>query len=136
MASGFTWAGSTDESEPIYSEPIPVKNTVVLSKGEMCNLESGEADAGAAADTALLGPAASDVDNTSDGEYVRCILNPNAIYAVEDNNLRTMGDIIDLASGGMGVTTDSSHTFQVWRTKKVASEPTLVIYNGTHFTQT
>lgn len=135
MASGFTWAGSMDGSEPIYSELIPIKNTVVVLKGMMMNLESGEVDKGAAADTALIGPAVTDVDNTSDGEYVRVIQNPNAIFAVVDANARVRGALLDLNSAATGLTADASHTFLVWA-DSAADEPTLVIYNGNHWTQT
>ncbi len=133
MASGFWFAGSMDGSEPIEVEYI-VKASAVISKGEMVNLETGEADAGAAADTGLIGIATESVDNTVDGHTIKVIANPNAIYGVDDANARVAGALLDLASGGMGVTTDSSHTFMVWA-DSAADEPTLVIFNGTHYTQ-
>lgn len=131
--AGFWWAGSLDGSEPIIQKQV-VKASAVLSKGEMTNLESGEIDAGAAADTALVGVTVEDVDNTVDGHYVHVIVNPNAIYGVVDANARVAGTLLDLASGGMGLTTDSSHTFMVVA-DSAADEPTLVTFNGTHFTQ-
>lgn len=131
--AGFHWAGSLDGSEPIIQEFV-VKASAVISKGEMLNLESGEADAGAAADTGLIGIAVEDVDNTVDGHTVHAIANPNAIYATEDANARVTGALLDLASGGMGLTTDSSHTFMVV-SDSTSSEPTQVTFNGTHFTQ-
>lgn len=129
--AGFTFAYSLSGTAPII-ERIVVKASAVLSKGEMGNLESGEVDAGAAADTALLGAALEDVDNTADGLYVDIIVNEDAVYSVVDNNARSKGDLLDLASGGMGVTTASSNTFIVVESS-TASEPTLVTFNGTHY---
>lgn len=130
MAAGFKWAGSIDGSEPIL-RTFTVKASAVISRGEMLNLESGEADEGATNDAAFLGPATEDVDNTVDGHTVECIVNPGAIYAVVDANVRTAGDKLDLASGGLGLTTDSNHDFLVWA-DSTASEPTLVIWLGNH----
>lgn len=130
--AGFVFAYSLTGTAPII-ERFPVKASVVLSKGEMCNLESGEVDTGAAADTALVGVALEDVDNTADGLYVHCIVNEDAVYSVVDANARTKGDLIDLASGAQGLTTDSSHTFIVVETKAAASDLTLVTFNATHY---
>lgn len=131
--AGFKWVGSIDGSEPIYKN-YTVKDTVVLSRGEMCNLETGEADAGATGDTALIGVATHDCDNTDDGEIVEVIANPGAIYEVEDNNVRLAGALLDLATGGMGLAAASNNEFIVWK-DSAADEPTQVIFNGTHFAQ-
>lgn len=128
--AGFRWAGSKDGSEPIIRQ-FTVKDAVVLSRGEMVNLESGEVDAGATNDTAFLGVATSDVDNTDDGLTVKVITNPGAIYAVDDANARVAGATLDLASGGMGVTTTSNADFKVWA-DSAADEPTLVVFNSNH----
>lgn len=128
--AGFQWAGSIDGSEPIFRK-FTVKASAVISRGEMLNLESGEADAGASNDAAFLGAATEAVDNTVDGHIVECIVNPGAIYAVVDANVRVAGDKLDLASGGLALTTDSNHDFIVWA-DSAADEPTLVIFNGNH----
>lgn len=128
MAAGFKWAGSIDGSEPILRR-FTVKASAVISRGEMCNLEGGEADAGATNDDGFIGPATEDVDNTVDGHTVECIVNPGAIYSVVDANIRAVGDKLDLASGGLGLTTDSNHDFMVYA-DSTATEPTLVIHNG------
>ncbi|MBZ0294506.1 MAG: hypothetical protein K8L99_18220 [Anaerolineae bacterium] len=130
MAAGFRWAGSIDGSEPIIRRFV-VADTVVLSRGEIVNLESGEVDAGAAGDSAFLGPATEDVDNTDDGLSVSVITNPGAIYAVDDANVRVAGATLDLASGGLGVTGTSNADFKVWA-DSAADEPTLVVFNGNH----
>lgn len=128
--AGFRWAGSLDGSDPIIME-FPVVDTVVLSRGEMVNLESGEVDAAASGDTGLLGIALADVDNTNDGETVKVIVNPWAIYEVEDANVRTAGSTLDLASGGMGLTTSSNVDFKVVA-NSAADEPTRVMIHTAH----
>ncbi len=130
MAAGFKWAGSTDGSEPILRR-FTVKASAVISRGEMCNLETGEADAGATNDAGFLGPATEAVDNTVDGHTVEIITNPGAIYSIVDANARVAGALLDLASGGLGVTTDSNHDFIVWADSS-ATEPTLVTWYGNH----
>lgn len=131
MASGFWWAGSLDHSEPIKA-PYTVKASAVLSKGEMLNLESSEADAAATNDKGLIGVAVHDVDNTADGEIVYAIMNPGAIYGVEDANARTAGTLLDIATGGMGVTTSTNADLIVVY-DSADDEPTLVAFNNSHY---
>jgi len=126
----FRWSGSSDGSEPIIQTKT-IADTVVLSRGEMLNLESGEVDAGATNDSAFLGIALQDVDNTADGLTVECIVNPGAIYAVEDNNARVAGATLDLATGGLGLAASSNADFIVWA-DSAADEDTLVVFNGNH----
>lgn len=131
--AGFTWYGSLDGSEPIIQSFV-VANDEVLSRGELVNLESGELDAGATGDTALVGIATEAVDNADDGLSCKVIVNPNAIYAVEDANARVAGATLDIAAGGMGVAASSNADLLVVA-DSADDEPTLVTFNGTHFTQ-
>lgn len=131
MANGFVFAYSLSGTAPII-EKLVAKNAVVFSKGEMTNLESGEVDSAAAADTALAGVCVEDCDNTADGLYVHVIVNEDAVYSVEDNNARVKGATLDLASGAMGVTTSSSATLIVVEDSG-ATERTLVTFNNTHY---
>lgn len=133
MPAGFRWYGSLDGSEPIKKRYV-VKASAVISEGEMLNLESNEADAGVTNDSNFIGPACEAVDNTVDGHYVEAISNPNAIYAVDDANARGIGDKLDLGTGGLTLAADSNHDFIVWKSS-TADEPTLVIFNQTHFSQ-
>lgn len=128
----FEFAYTLDGSDPIIQEFV-VKNAVVLSEGEFVNLESGEVDSGATNDAEFVGIAVSDVDNTSDGLTVRCIVNRYAVYKVTDANARTVGDTLDLASGAQGVTTSSNADFKVVRSSS-ATEPTYVMVTaGNHW---
>jgi len=121
----FEWAWSLDGSEPIIQEFV-VTASAILSEGEMCNLASNEANAGATNDAAFIGIAVHDVDNTIDGKTVRCIVNRYAVYKVADANARLVGATLDLASGGQGVTTSTNADFIVVKSSS-ATEPTYVM---------
>ena len=128
----FELAYTLDGSEPII-QTFVVKASAVLSAGEIVNLESGEVDAGATNDAGFVGIAVTDCDNTADGESVRCIVNRYAVYKVVDANIRTVGDTLDLASGGLLVTTNSNADFLVVKSS-TASEPTYVVFTaGNHW---
>lgn len=120
---------------PVRFETIVVKDTVVLSRGELLNLESGEVDTAATADTALIGIATEAVDNTNDGLSVKVITNPFAVYAVDNDAVaRTRGDTLDIATGGLGVTTTNNADLIVVE-DSTASEETLVTFAGSHYLQ-
>jgi hypothetical protein len=130
----FKWAYSIDGSDPII-QTFTVKDAVVLSAGELVTLDAGEVDAAASGDSTLVGIAVGAVDNTDDGLTARCIMNPGAVYYVEDDaNARKVGDRLDIAAGGLTVAADSNHDLIVVR-DSAASEPTYVAFNGTHFLQ-
>jgi hypothetical protein len=131
MATGFTWAYNLGGGGAII-ERIVVKASAVLVKGEMTNLESGEVDAGATADTAFVGPACEDCDNTADGLSVDVIVNSDAVYSVVDNNAREKGALLDLGTGGLTVAAASNNDLIVVE-KSTATEPTLVTFNRTHY---
>ena len=128
----FKWYGSTDGSEPIVQKML-VKDAEVLTLGMVVSVDTGEIDKGATNDTAFVGITVQGVDNTNDGEYVHVIINPNAIYRVEDANVRVAGATLDLATSAIGVTTSSNADFVVVAAS-AADEPTLVIFSpGNHY---
>src|SRR5690242_20498891 len=106
----FEFAFCISGAEPLIQSFV-AKASAVFSEGEFANLESGEADAGATNDTGFIGIAVSDVDNTVDGHSVRCIVNRDAVYAVDDANARAAGDTLDLGSGGLTVAASSNADF-------------------------
>lgn len=106
------------------------KDTETLTKGDMVNLESGEIDLGATADTNLLGvlqETKAGVDSTTKHEVV---VDEDAVYGVTDANARAVGDTLDLrgATGAQGVTASSNREFVVVRASS-ATEETLVRIN-------
>lgn len=130
--AGFDFAYLLGGGEPNIQEFV-VKASEIISEGEMCSLDTGEIDAAATNDTTFVGVALESVDNTVDGHTIRVIINPNAVYSVVDANARVAGAQLDLASGGMGVTTDSNHDFVVIAPSS-ATERTLVMFvTGEHY---
>lgn len=128
----FEFAYDLAGGEPIIQEFV-VKASAVISKGELCNLESGEADAGATNDAGFIGIAISDVDNTVDGHLVKCIVNRFAVYKCVDANARVVGDTLDIATGALGVTTNSNADLLVVKSSS-ATEPTYVMVTpGNHW---
>ena len=108
-----------------------VTASAVLSIGEIVLHSSGEIDAGATGSVLFAGVSMEAVDNTADGETVQYIANPFAVYSVVDANARNAGAPLDMATGGLLVTTDSNSDLIVVETS-TASEPTLVMFNQTH----
>jgi len=113
-------------------EKITVADTVVLSEGEMVNLETGELTTAVTADTALVGVTTEAVDNTDDGLECAVITNEDAVYSVVDNNARLKGATLDIATGALGVTTSSNADLIVVE-DSTDSERTLVTFNNTHY---
>lgn len=132
MATGFTFAYLANGGSTPLIQDIVVADAEVLSKGELVNLESGELDAGATADTALVGACVEDCDNTADGLSCAVITNQDAVYSVVDNNARLVGATLDIGSGGLTVAADSNSDLIVVKTS-TATEPTLVMFNNTHY---
>lgn len=116
-------------------QPLTAKDSETLTKGDFANLESGEIDLAATADTNLVGviqETKAGVDSTTSHEV---ITDPDAVYGVVDNNARKIGDTLDLtgSTGAQGVTTSSNKEFVVVADSK-ASQETLVRVNvGKHY---
>lgn len=113
---------------------LKAKDTETLTEGDLLNLESGEVDLAATADTNLLGVCLatySAVDSTTD---IRVIVDADAVYGVADANARVAGATLDLAgaTGAQGVAASSNKEFVVVAPSS-ATEETLVRINvGKH----
>lgn len=128
----FQWAFNISGGAPLI-QTFTVKDTEVITEGMMVSLDTGEVDKAAHGDSSIIGIAVHDADNTNDGLTVRVIVNRDAVYSVTDANVRAVDADLDLDTAATGVTTDSSHTFKVFR-DSTASEPTLVYINaGNHW---
>lgn len=130
--AGFEFAYDLSGQNTEIVKEYVIANTVVLSAGEMVNLETGELTTAVTADTALVGVVVAAVDNTSDGESAQVTMNPNAVYRVTDANVRVAGATLDIDTGGLGVTGTSNADLIVIE-DSAADEPTLVTFNATHY---
>lgn len=117
---------------PITYKLYTFKDTETLSKGDMVNLESGEIDLAATADTALCGivmetKAGTDSTTTI---LVAGANDPDLVFGVYDPNARVEGATLDISgtTGAQTVASSSNKEFVVFQTSS-ASEETLLRYN-------
>lgn len=124
--AGFKFMGRMSGG-PVTIQRVLFKDTETLYKGDMVNMESGEADLAATGDTALAGIAMETVSGTDSTTYIDVIVDLDAIYAVYDANARAIGDTLDLSgsAGAQTVTTTSNADFIVVA-NSTADEWTLV----------
>ena len=115
-------------------QAIVFKDTETLSKGDMVNLETGQLDLGATADTNFLGAAVETKAGTTGVTLLNVYVDDDAVYEVYDANARLRGATLDLAgaTGAQTVAASSNKEFVVVATC-TAAEPTLVRFNvGKH----
>lgn len=113
---------------------LTFKDTETITQGDLVNLESGEVDLGATADTnfaGLAGETVAGVDSTSD---IAVYTDADIIMGVYDPNARVKGATLDLAgtTGQQTIATSSNKELVVYADSS-ATEETLVIFNiGKH----
>jgi hypothetical protein len=129
-SAGFRPMGRLYGALPYRLAEFVAMDDETLTKGDIGNLESGEIDLAATADTALVGPIMETqvcVDSTT---LVKCIADPDVIMAVYDANVRVPGETLDLtgATGAQALTTSANKEFIVIA-DSAADELTLVVFN-------
>src|SRR3954466_9894691 len=90
-------------------------NTETLTRGDILNFEDGLVDLGVPMDAALLGCALETLDGEAGKTYIRVITDRDAVYAVEDPEARTQGDLLELSgtTGRQGVATSLGSALMV-----------------------
>ncbi len=132
-SAGFKYRGRLSGGAPTIQDLL-FKDTETLTKGDMVNLESGEVDLGATADTNFLGVVLETLAGTDSTTRIKVIVDADAIYGVYDANARLKGATLDLSgsTGAQTVTTSSNKEFVVIA-ESTAAEETLVVFNiGKH----
>jgi hypothetical protein len=122
--AGFTFAFRESGGAPTIVDLL-FKDTETLTKGDLVNLETGEVDLLATADTNALGVVLETKSGTDSTTRIKCIVDADA---------RLLGATLDVAgtTGAMTVATSSNKNFVVAR-ESSATEPTLVKFNvGKH----
>jgi methionine aminopeptidase len=130
---GFRYRGRVSGGIPTIQDML-FKDTETLTKGDMVNLETGEIDLGATADTNFLGMVMETQAGTDSTTRARVIVDADAIYGVYDANARLKGATLDIAgaTGAQTIATSSNKEFVVYA-ESAASEETLVVFNvGKH----
>lgn len=132
-SAGFRYRGRVSGGPPTIQD-ILYKDTETISKGDVVNLESGEIDLGATADTNFIGLVLETQAGTDSTTRARVIIDPDIILGVYDANARLKGATLDLsgATGAQTVTTSSNKEFVVYA-ESTATQETLVVFNiGKH----
>ncbi len=133
-SAGFKYRGRRCGQPPTIQH-IVFKDSETLSAGDMLNLETGQVDLGATADTNFLGVCLNTQAGTTAVTLAQVIVDEDAIYGVYDANARVKGATLDLAgaTGAQTVATSSNKEFVVFATKAAAADETLVCFNtGKH----
>jgi hypothetical protein len=131
--AGFEYEKRLSGGAPTI-EWLTFKDTETLTKGDLVNLETGEIDLAATADTNLLGvilETKAGVDSTT---KARVITDDDAVYAVTDANARVKGATLDIAgaTGAQGVAASTNKELVVV-SDSTATERTRVRINvGKH----
>lgn len=133
MANGFRFRFRESGGAPSIVDLL-FKDTETLTKGDLVNLETGEVDLLATADTNALGVVLETKAGTDSTTRIKVIIDADAVYAVDDANARLLGAPLDVAgtTGAQTVATSSNKNFVVAR-ESSATEETLVKFNvGKH----
>lgn len=131
---GFRFRGRKSGAQPTIQD-LTFKDTETLTKGDLTNLESGEVDLLATADTAAVGMVQETIAGTDSTTKIKVIVDVDAIYGVYDANARLLGATLDVAgaTANQTVAASSNKNFVVFAAS-AADEETLVIWNvGKHF---
>jgi len=148
-ANGFEWRYNLSGGRPLILTFL-MKDSETLTRGDMLNIESGEVDLAATADVALagifVGPENPDdavdgkpgtVSGTDSTTVVKCLVNPDAVYADgNDTNARLAGATLDIsgATGAQTVAASSNTEFVVVERKRQSSDETrLQIASTSHY---
>ena len=148
-ANGFEWRYNLSGGRPLILTFL-MKDTETLTRGDMHNIESGEVDLAATGDVALagifVGPENPDdavdgkpgtVSGTDSTTVVKCLVNPDAVYADgSDSNARLAGATLDIsgATGAQTVAASSNTEFVVVERKRQSSDETrLQIASTSHY---
>jgi hypothetical protein len=107
-----------------------------LAKGDLVNLESGQADLAVTTDANLIGVVLETKAGMTGGTTrIKCIVDADAVYGVYDANARAIGATLDIAgaTGAQTVAASSGKEFVVVA-DSTATEETLVKINAdAHF---
>jgi len=109
---------------------VVAKDTETLTKGDIINVESGQADLAVTQDVALLGACLQTVSATSAVTEIEVISDTDAVYAYTDGTAHNIGVTLDLAgaTGAQVLAASSNQEFIVVATN-AATEETLVKIN-------
>jgi len=108
-SKGFRYRGRMygDSSNPTIHDVLAA-DTATYYKGDVVNLESGEADPAVTTDANLLGVVAETIAATASTTRVKVIVDADALYGVYDANARVEGATLDIAGSANAYTIGAS----------------------------
>ena len=133
MATGFDFRFREGGGAPTI-RTITAKDTETLTKGDLLNLETGEVDLAATADTRIIGIALETKAHTDSTTTTDVIVDADAVYGLVDANARLIGATLDItgATGAQGVTTSSNKDVVVVANSSASEETLVRIYPTRH----
>ena len=125
----FRESGGAPTIRTIYA-----KDTETLTKGDLLNLETGEVDLAATADTRIIGIALETKAHTDSTTTTDVVVDNDAVYGVVDANARKIGATLDItgATGAQSVTTSSNKDVVVVADSAATEETLVRIYPTRH----
>ena len=132
-SAGFRYRGRKCGQPPTIQK-ITMKDTEVLTKGDLINLETGLADLAATDDAYIVGVVCETVSGTTAVTKVSVIVDEDAVYGVYDASARLKGAALDIAgaTGAQTVAADSNHDLRVFANSSAAEETLVTIIHGAH----
>ena len=112
------------------------KDTEVLTKGDIGNLETGEVDlAATGGDTGLLGAICETVSGTDSTTRVKVIVDADAVYGVTDATARLVGAALDITgtTGAQTVAAKGDDDLVVVTESTTAEETLVMIHPIKHY---
>lgn len=107
-----------------------------LHKGDMVNLAAGSVALAATSNTNILGVCVADFAGNAGAksDRVPVIIDPDAVYAVTDANVRVIGATLDIAgaTGAQTIAASSNKEFVVVEDKTAAEKTKVRVNVGKH----
>lgn len=132
--AGFTFRYRKGGGAPTIQKIIAADTS--FKKGDLVNLESGQADLAVTSDANLLGVVLATYSGLTAGtDKIEVITDPDAVYGVTDANARAIGATLDIAgaSGAQGVAASSNKEFVVEADSTAAQETLVKINADAHY---
>lgn len=133
-SAGFKYEGRLGGGPDLFMD-FTFKDTETLTKGDLANLESGQADLAATNDTGFIGGVRETKAGTTAVTTISIYYAPDAIYSVYDPNARLPGATLDIsgATGAMTVAATSNADVIVIGGFSASERTLVMIIAGEHF---
>src|SRR5688500_16906574 len=131
---GFEFRYRLSGNAPTFKD-LAFTDAELLSRGDMLAMTDGKVGLAATGDTTLVGAAVETLDGSASTRVIRAIVDADAVYGVEDPQIRRKGATLDLAGASTAKTLNASANADcIVDVDSPAVEETLVRFNeGRHY---